>query len=97
MTQTVYSKDGEAMVPVVIDKLGPGDFIKRSPDAKAVYLINRRNRKTKTHSANFSCSKWPVLLDDMHSEIFIKADKIVYVGYTTNLAWLSQKYNLFTS
>ena len=78
MTQTVYSKDGDAMQPVVIDNLGPGDLIKRTPDAKAVYVINHRNRKTKTHDADFSCSKW----DDMNSEIFIKADKIVYVGFT---------------
>ena len=78
MSDTIYTKDGDAVQPMVIDNLGPGDLIKRTPDAKAVYVINHRNRATKGRKAEFSCSKW----DDMNSEIFIKADKIVFVGFT---------------
>lgn len=50
------------------------NFIKRKPDAKAVYVVNHYDKASKT----FSCSDY----DDMNKEIFIKADKTVFVGFT---------------
>ena len=51
-----------------------GDYIKRKIDAKAVYIKGAYDRATKS----FSC----IDADDMNKEIFIKADKIVFVGFT---------------
>lgn len=50
------------------------NFIKRKPDANAVYVVNHYDKASKT----FSCSDY----DDMNKEIFIKADKTVYVGFS---------------
>ena len=50
------------------------NFIKRKPDAKAVYVINHYDKETNS----FSCSDY----DNMNKEIFIKACQTVYVGFS---------------
>ncbi len=52
----------------------PGDYIKRKADSKAVYIKGSYDRTTKS----FSC----VDVEDICREIFIKADKAVFVGFT---------------
>ncbi len=51
-----------------------GEYIKRKIDAKAVYIKGAYDRATKS----FSC----IDADDICKEIFIKADKLVFVGFT---------------
>ena len=46
--------------------------------AKAVWVINHRNRANKHCKAEYSLSN----SDDMNRELFLKADAVVYVGFT---------------
>lgn len=47
-------------------------FFKRTPDAAAVYVLNHYNRAEK----NYSCTN-----DATGAEVFIKANKAVFVGF----------------
>lgn len=51
----------------------PGEFFKKKPDAKVVYVKNHYIRKSKA----FSCS----VADDMNREVFIKAKQIVFTNF----------------
>ena len=51
-----------------------GDLIKKTPDAKTVYIKGHYNRNEK----DFSCSSYY----DTNKEIFIKGNKNVYTGFT---------------
>jgi len=62
------------MNTVALNKVKSGDYIKRKIDAKAVYIKGAYDRTTKS----FSC----IDVEDICKEIFIKADKLVFVGFT---------------
>ncbi len=49
-------------------------FFKLNPDSYKVYIVNHYNREDKT----FTCSDF----DDYNTDKFIKANKIVYIGFT---------------
>ena len=49
-------------------------YFKRTEAASKVYKINHYDRSSKKYSAS------PV--DDIHSEIFIKSSKEVFIGFT---------------
>ena len=59
---------------IALRKVKQGGFIKRTKDAKTIYIKNHYNRDDKT----FSCSD----TNDMNREGFIKADKLVEVDFT---------------
>lgn len=74
--ETVTDSYGDEMFAIKMSHVRKAgeNFIKRKPDAKAVYVINHYDKETKS----FSCSDY----DDMNKEIFIKADKTVFVGFS---------------
>lgn len=57
-----------------IKDLKKGEFIKRKADSNKVYIKGDYDRATKS----FSCVEY----EDINHEIFIKADKIVFYGFT---------------
>ncbi len=73
---TVTDAFGDQMYSIKMSNVRKAgeNFIKRKPDAKAVYVVNHYDKASKT----FSCSDY----DDLNKEIFIKADKTVFVGFT---------------
>ena len=77
MSNQVISKAGELLNKIPLRHCDVGDVVKRKPDAKAVYVINHRNRATKNRKAEYSLSDW----DDCNREIFLKEDTLVYVGF----------------
>jgi hypothetical protein len=56
-----------------LNLVAPGEFFKKKPDSKVVYVKNHYIKKSKT----FSCS----VADDMNREVFIKANKIVFTNF----------------
>ena len=62
------------MQNVTIKSVKPGDYIKRKEDAKTVYIKGAYDRATKS----FECAD----TDDMNRVIYIKSDKLVFVGFT---------------
>lgn len=52
----------------------PGEYVKRKPDAKTVYIRGAYDRATKTYSLTDA--------QDMNREIFLKPGTIVYIGFT---------------
>jgi hypothetical protein len=62
------------MQQVTIKAAKPGEYIKRKADAQTVYIKGAYDRA----SRSFSC----VDADDINREIFIKADKPVFIGFT---------------
>ena len=53
-------------------------FFKRKPDAKAVYVVNFRERAKRGKPAYYSLSKY----DDLNTEIFLSENTPVFVGFT---------------
>lgn len=81
MTQVkqVITANGDVVYQTTLEAAAQaGELIKRKPDAKAVWVINHRNRATKHCKAEYSLSN----SDDMNRELFLKADAVVYVGFT---------------
>ena len=62
------------MEKTAIKNLKKGEFIKRTETAQRVYIKGDYDRATKS----FSC----IAYDDINQEIFIKADKVVFYGFT---------------
>lgn len=62
------------MQQVTIKSAKPGEYIKRKADAQAVYIKGAYDRATKS----FEC----IDANDMNRQIYIKADKTVFVGFT---------------
>ena len=62
------------MEQISIKSVKPGEYIKRKADAQTVYIKGAYDRA----SRSFSC----VDADDINREIFIKADKPVFIGFT---------------
>ncbi len=52
----------------------PGEYFKRKPDARAVFVRGAYDRATKRISATD--------FDDINRELFIKPDALVVVGFT---------------
>ena len=74
----IITADGDCCFAIPLEQAAKlGEVIKRKPDAKQVWHINHRNRKTKTSAAEYSLS----LDDDMNRELFLKAGTVVYVGF----------------
>jgi len=78
MPKYITAKDGDVMREIALRHMNQGDLVKRKPDAKAVYVINHRNRATKDRAAEYSLSDW----HDMNREIFLKEDTVVYTDFT---------------
>jgi len=66
-------EDGEAK-PVALKNVKPGDFVKRKADSKAVYIKGAYDRTTKSFEL--------VDVEDINRVVYIKASKLVYVGFT---------------
>lgn len=78
MTEYIQTKDGDTVQKIALGNMGAGDLIKRKPDAKAVYIVNFRERAKRGKPAYYSLSKY----DDMNSEIFLSEETPVFVGFT---------------
>ena len=57
-----------------IKNLKKGEFIKRKEDSTKVYIKGDYDRATKSYSC--------IAYDDINKEIFIKANKKVFYGFT---------------
>ena len=64
----------QTMQTLSLKNVKPGDYIKRKADAKGTYIKGSYDRATKS----FSC----IDVEDICREVFIKADKAVFVGFT---------------
>jgi|TARA_X000000950_G_C13638306_1_gene546493 hypothetical protein len=78
MHDAIEMKNGDICYKTALGNMGAGDLIKRNPDAKAVYIVNFRERAKRGKPARYSLSKY----DDMNSEIFLSAETPVFVGFT---------------
>ena len=78
MTEFIETSDGDTVQKIRLGNLGEGDLLKRKPDAKAVYIVNFRERAKRGKPAYYSVSKY----HDMNTEIFISENTPVYVGFT---------------
>ena len=58
----------------MIKDLKKGEFLKRKADANRVYIRGDYDRSSKSYSC--------IAYDDINQEIFIKANKKVFVGFT---------------
>jgi len=67
----------EHLQKIALGNMGTGDLIKRKPDAKAVYIINFREKPRRGKPARYSISKY----DDMNTELFLSEETPVYVGF----------------
>ncbi len=76
--EQIKTENNDTVQAIALRHLNVGDLIKRKPNAKAVYVINHRNKATKTRLAEYSLSDY----EDMNREIFLKEDTIVYTGFT---------------
>jgi len=74
--ETIINSAGDAMYSIKMSdvKKAGETFIKRTPDAKAVYSVNHYDKASKS----YSCSD----CDDMNKEIFVKSSKTVFVGFS---------------
>jgi hypothetical protein len=61
------------MQQTTIRNIKTGEYFKRKPDAKTVYVKGQYDRATKSFSA--------IDTEDISREIFIKASKPVFVGF----------------
>jgi hypothetical protein len=62
------------MQNIKIKSVKPGDYIKRKADSKAIYIKGEYDRTTKSYEC--------VDVEDICRTIYIKADKVVYAGFT---------------
>jgi hypothetical protein len=62
------------MQQIIIKSVKPGEYIKRKADAQAVYIKGAYDRASKS----FEC----IDASDINRQIYIKADKPVFIGFT---------------
>lgn len=62
------------MQNITIKSVKPGEYIKRKADAKTVYIKGAYIRSLK----GFECTD----TEDINKTIVIKADKLVFIGFT---------------
>jgi hypothetical protein len=72
-TIDVQSEQGEGRM-VALRDVPKGEFVRRKEGAKTTYRKGDYDRATKS----FSLIDW----DDANREIFVKASKLVHVGFT---------------
>jgi hypothetical protein len=62
------------MQNITLKNVKPGDYVKRKSDSKAVYIKGAYDRTTKSFEL--------IDTDDINKVVYIKASKLVYVGFT---------------
>lgn len=62
------------MQTITLKSVKPGDYVKRKADSKTVYIKGAYDRTTKSFELQDT--------EDMNRFVYIKADKLVYVGFT---------------
>lgn len=62
------------MEEIEIKKIKKGEFLKRKADSQRVYIRGDYDRASKSYSC--------IAYDDINQEIFIKANKKVFIGFT---------------
>lgn len=62
------------MQQINIKSVKQGEYIKRKADAKTVFIKGAYDRATKS----FEC----IDTEDMNRQVYIKADKPVFIGFT---------------
>jgi hypothetical protein len=62
------------MQNITLKNVKPGDYVKRKSDSKAVYIKGAYDKTTKSFELQDT--------EDMNRFVYIKADKLVYVGFT---------------
>lgn len=62
------------MQTMILRNVTKGDFVKRKPDSKAVYIKGDYDRTTKSFELKD--------VEDINRVIYVKADKPVVVGFT---------------
>lgn len=58
---------------VTLKAVKTGEYIKRKADAKGIYIKGAYDRTTKSYSC--------IDVEDICREVFIKADKAVFIGF----------------
>ena len=62
------------MQTITIKNVKPGDYVKRKSDSKAVYIKGDYDRTTKSFELQD--------VEDINRCVYVKADKIVVIGFT---------------
>jgi hypothetical protein len=62
------------MQNITLKNVKPGDYVKRKADAATVYIKGAYDRTTKSFELQDT--------EDMNRFVYVKADKLVYVGFT---------------
>jgi hypothetical protein len=62
------------MQNITLKNVKPGDFVKRKADSKAVYIKGAYDRTTKSFELQD--------VEDISRFVYIKSDKIVFIGFT---------------
>lgn len=62
------------MQNITLKSVKPGDYVKRKSDSKAVYIKGAYDRTTKSFEL--------IDTDDINRVVYVKSDKIVFIGFT---------------
>lgn len=62
------------MQNITLKSVKPGDYVKRKADANKVYVKGAYDRTTKSFELKD--------VEDINRCVYVKADKLVYVGFT---------------
>ena len=62
------------MQQATINTVKPGEYIKRKADAKTVYIKGAYDRASKSYECTDT--------EDINRQIYIKANKPVFIGFT---------------
>lgn len=62
------------MQNIALKNVKPNDYVKRKADSKAVYMKGAYDRTTKSFEL--------VDVEDINRVVYVKASKLVYVGFT---------------
>jgi hypothetical protein len=73
-TQTTARHEALDCRPVRLSEVKAGEFIKRKPDAKTVFVREHFDRASRSYCLSDT--------DDMNRSIFLKGSAVVYVGFT---------------
>lgn len=71
---TGYEIDGDFMIPMLVESVKQGEFVKRKFDAKGVFMREEYDRETKRYALD-SC-------DDISKQVWVKKGTVVIVGFT---------------
>jgi hypothetical protein len=62
------------MQNITLKSVKPGDYVKRKADANKVYIKGTYDRTTKSFELKD--------VEDINRCVYVKADKIVFIGFT---------------